>query len=439
MVFAAVDETAGHRVLLRRFFPFGPAGRGLNQEERQVFEAVVECLKSINHPALVPVVAGGVDPVDGLPFVADEVQTEASLAMALQHGLLSPADVAGLLDSLLETAAVISAALGLDGMWLETQPASIHWGRRGDLAVPRFRIAPLRCLWTGEAWLAAHELARITEAAFGWQDAVVADQAGEGLGAWTKWCRAHPQASITQLREALATATRKTAPEASWMKVTRPGPRPIPAILPPPTGRSRIPLILAMTATLAAVTVGGWWTVRQSRLSRPAVTVSQAPALPSAPVARPLAQPPRRPVAAVPAPPSKAKATPAPSPSPAPRRQAGPSSDQDADRIYRAEEVAAIMSRFHKEVTIEGLLAKISLSGNRKTWYLEFSEKPGTDRARAFLPVLGDPSADLESLKPLIGRHIRVRGAVDGEIVGPLKLRRPKVLLKNRDALRVTG
>jgi hypothetical protein len=106
--------------------------------------------------------------------------------------------------------------------------------------------------------------------------------------------------------------------------------------------------------------------------------------------------------------------------------------------VFQADEIEAIMARFHHEVVMEGVVVRVALSGNRKIWYLEFSQSQPPDKARAFLPVAGAvPENDLEQVKSLVGKRIRVRGTVDSEIVGRKKIRRPKVLMKTRDALEV--
>lgn len=96
------------------------------------------------------------------------------------------------------------------------------------------------------------------------------------------------------------------------------------------------------------------------------------------------------------------------------------------------------MSLFHREVVMEGVVVRVALSGNRKTWYLEFTTSKPPDKARAFMPVsTTGPEGDRDQMASLVGKRIRVRGMVDGEIVGPQKVRRPKVLMKTRDALEV--
>ena len=72
VVFLAVDRESGADVVLRRFFPFGPGGKGLMGEEREAYTAAVERLKGLAHPAMRTILEGGCDPVDGMPYLVTE-------------------------------------------------------------------------------------------------------------------------------------------------------------------------------------------------------------------------------------------------------------------------------------------------------------------------------------------------------------------------------
>jgi hypothetical protein len=436
VVFHATDGTTGKAVWLRRFFPFGRGGRGLQETERVVFESVIQALVKVAHPALCPVVAGGVDPVDGMPFVAVEWLAGESLEERLRRGLLRPPEVLEMVDSLLEAAAEVSAALGREGMWLETLPAAIVWAERETRSAPAFRIAPVRCLWTGEEWLAANELSWITEAALGWEGVMVPDQAGGGLGAWVNWLRAHPTATLAEIRGALAAATRRQVPVRPQLSY-QPHGRP-PVALKPARRRSKLPLAAA-SAVLALLAGGSaWWLAqRPPRLPRPAAAVPAHPA-PAEPGDLPLRATPGV-TAVADQPPGEREASAAVAARSAPPRRMNPPPGA-AGRVLEAGEIDLIMAHFHREIVMEGVLLKASLSGNRKTWYLEFSRTQPPDKARVFLPVIGtDPAGDLERVKALVGKRIRVRGWVDGEIVGRQKVRRPKILIKTPDAVEVVN
>jgi hypothetical protein len=444
VVFNAIDRTTGKPVMLRRFFPYGSNGRGLLDGERKVFERVINALIGIDHPGLCPVLAGGVDPVDGFPFMAVEQVAGDPLDVRLQRGLLRPAETIELLVVLLEVAIVVSAALGRDGLWLETATPAILWADGENRVSPVFRVAPARCLWMGEEWQAAHELIGLTEAVLGWQGVMVPDQAGDGLGAWIKELRAHPAATLAELRESLATATRQKTPPVPQVS-KKPGSRPPVPLKPLPKRRSKLPLVASM-AGLALMAGGGtWWFVtrathdmtlaKQPKNPAPSHSDQQLPA--ASAISRPRSSPAPLPVESVRS--SEPPAPPAVIERPDPPRRVDPATAVGGGGgVFQADEIEAIMARFHHEVVMEGVVVRVALSGNRKIWYLEFSQSQPPDKARAFLPVAGAvPENDLEQVKSLVGKRIRVRGTVDSEIVGRKKIRRPKVLMKTRDALEV--
>lgn len=456
VVFCAIDEASGKTVWLYRFFPFGRGGRGLRDEERRAYETVVQALLDVSHPALCQVVAGGVDPVDGVPFVAIERVAGVSLDERLQQGWMRPSVVIAMMETALEVGAVLSRALGRDGLWVEMLGSAVVWTDPGEGNLPMFRISPLCCLWTGNDWQFTRVLAGVTEAVLGWQGGRIYDQDGEGLGAWVKWLRAHPVATIAGVREALAVATRRSVPLPPPGS-NNPAPRPVVAVIAKPRRRSKLPRALAVACLVLAAASGGWWALQhfpwKSRLAGMTRVAGKATAaksresktLPSAVAAQPMTVPATPPDAnadvRTPVPnrhePAAANAGDSAKERPLRRAERPPATGSGAG-VLDVTEVEAIMARFHSEVTMEGELVRVSLSGNRKIWYLEFSRGQPADAARAFLPVQGDdPAKDLEQVQSLVGKRIRVRGMVDGEIVGPQKVRRPKVLMKGREALEV--
>jgi len=433
VVFRAIEQASGKAVMLRRFFPFGRGGRGLRDDERLAFEAVIQRLRGVDHPALCPVLAGGVDPVDGIPFVAVEWTDGVSLEERLRQGCLPPALVFTLLDVLLEVAAVLSQALGRDGLWVEMLDSSILWVDRGAGSLPVFRIAPLCCLWTGNDWQVPMVLAGSTEAVLGWQGERVSDRDGDGLGAWVKWLRAHPAASIAEVRGALAAATGRKVPGPP-PGFNNQSARPAAKMLREPRRPPKLSRVLTVVCLILATAGGGWWALRQhqqqSGLARtvhpPAPATGQTPPAPVVPPGT-----------------DSGGQTPAPDAVagfpellPSSRRLNQPPTADGEGRVFGVDEVDALMARIHNEVTMEGDLVRVALSDDHKFWYLEFSRIQLPDTARAFMPVVGDdPAVDFKQVLPLIGKRIRVRGMVDGELVGPQQVRRPKVLMSGRDAL----
>lgn len=454
VAFNAIHVTTGKPVLLRRFFPFGSDGRGLNDEERDHFERVVRCLVAIEHPAFCQVVAGGVDPVDGFPFLAIERISGDSLEARLRRGFLQPPEAVEMLFLLVEVATMVSSAIGRDGLWLETATPAILWADRGNRVSPVFRINPLCCLYPGDVAQASGELVQLAKEVMGWQGVLVSE--GNGLGSWIKRVRAQPAATLEELRESLA-ATTRPKPATILRFSEMPGGRSPAPHLPVPRRRSKLSVFAGMAGLiLVAGAVSWWFSNRPPRLTHVA---SQSPSPPPAP---PGAQPSTAPGAS-PTPkklPSSAAHPPAltrPSDAPAPASvasppvvatpsaAAGPPGRADNasyalsnGKVFQADDIDGIMSLFHREVVIEGVVARVALSGNRKTWYLEFTRTQPPDKARAFMSVSPTgPEGERDQVNSLVGKRIRVRGIVDGEIVGPQKVRRPKVLMKTRDALEV--
>ena len=72
VVFHAEDRDSGRSVVLRRFFPYGPEGGGLQEAERGAYQAALVRLGDVRHPALRTILDGGCDPVDGMPFLVTE-------------------------------------------------------------------------------------------------------------------------------------------------------------------------------------------------------------------------------------------------------------------------------------------------------------------------------------------------------------------------------
>jgi hypothetical protein len=427
VVYRAITA-AGQPVLLRRFFPFGAGGKGLGESEREVFATVVWRLIECRHPALCPVVAGGVDPVDGIPFVALARLEGESLAEKLQQGPLPPGEAISMLDALLVAAGVVSAALGHDGLWLETESRTIQWTDCGYGPAPVFRIAPHRCLWTGGEWRPAAELIHLTELALGWQGVMVPEQAADGLGTWINWLRAHPAATLAGAADALAASTRHQPPPlvrvATQTAAASFAQRPA---APPRRAKLALPVILAC---VALATGGGlWWhATRSPRM--PAMATQPAD---QASVGHGLDIPSS---AGAPLPHGAARETPA-QPRPSPLAE-GPGPERAKERAYQADEIDLIMGRFRQEILMEGVVARVALSANRRVWYLEFSATRPPDKARAFLPVGAMGAArELDEVNALVGKRIRVRGKVDLERTGPGKSHRPKVLLNGPDAVHV--
>ena len=86
------------------------------------------------------------------------------------------------------------------------------------------------------------------------------------------------------------------------------------------------------------------------------------------------------------------------------------------------------------EVTVEGVLKNIRVTDSGKTLYLEFVETTKRDEVRGCV-MTKNVAQDLseQSLKPLLGKRIRITGVV--RIMHHLKVKWPEVLLRDRKSI----
>ncbi len=199
VVFHAADRESGKSVVLRRFFPYGPEGGGLQEAERGAYLAALHRLREVRHPTLRTVLDGGCDPVDGMPFLVTEWVEGRKLSELLQERALSPASTKALLTHALEASRALAEAFGEEAVWVETAPESIILPAEGKTIT--FWACPLKWLGSPETRDGLLPLAKLAEKALHWRGKPVADTA-EGLGSWVKAVREDP--ARWTLAEALA-------------------------------------------------------------------------------------------------------------------------------------------------------------------------------------------------------------------------------------------
>ena len=178
VIFQAFDEETQQPVALRRFFPFGAGGGGLEGEERTAYEVAVQRLMQVSNPSLRAVVAGGVDEVDGMPFLAVEWVVGETLADRLARGPLSNDEGMRLAEAALGACEDLSKMLGEEEVWIEVSPDSVVMGNREQNREFILWISPLR--WLGSERHGLAPLANMISQAMGW--AVL--PAGSGLATW---------------------------------------------------------------------------------------------------------------------------------------------------------------------------------------------------------------------------------------------------------------
>ncbi|MEM9235563.1 MAG: hypothetical protein AAGB14_02215 [Verrucomicrobiota bacterium] len=204
VAFHAHDRETDREVVVRRFFPFGPDGGGLAQEESSAYEIGVRRLREVSHPSLRSVVDGGVDPDDHIPFLVTEWVEGEALALRLADGPVSPESVRNLADIALETSLALSEIFGEEAIWVDTDPASVVISQDNPERPVTFWISPLRWLSSESIRSDLKPLLDMVEKVSGWNGQVISRNSGNGLGAWVQTLRDQPDAwSLAQAREAL--------------------------------------------------------------------------------------------------------------------------------------------------------------------------------------------------------------------------------------------
>jgi hypothetical protein len=96
--------------------------------------------------------------------------------------------------------------------------------------------------------------------------------------------------------------------------------------------------------------------------------------------------------------------------------------------VFDTRQREEILRCFREQIEIEGELRQVRLSGNRKIWYLEFSQEDPSSHVRAYLYV-ADANHEITraDLEPLLGRRVRLRGRVDTERIK--QVRQPKLIM----------
>ena len=251
IVFRARDGESGNSVALRRFFPFGQDGGGLEKEEAIAFGIASERLSEVSHVALRSVITGSVDPIDGIPYLVTEWVDGMPLRAVLGNENLDPALVIDVLRIALEVSIVLSHVLGEEAVWVETEVDSIIIGTRESGRGFTFWISPFK--WLG-AQFESRKLSSIVdlgEELTGWKKKSVSDQAGYGLGGWLKWLKNHPDARLGEALEMLAASTGNEPPLAEADLVEQAtNPKEL-KIKPPSTKRA-----LIFTAVVSLVVIG---------------------------------------------------------------------------------------------------------------------------------------------------------------------------------------
>ncbi|MFC7338400.1 hypothetical protein ACFQY0_14495 [Haloferula chungangensis] len=409
--FHATDRETGREVVLRRFFPFGPDGGGLEDEEKKAYEAGVKRLQGISHPALRTVIDGGSDPVDGMPFLVTEWLEGEMLSQRLHDGSLSSESVRTLADLALETSQVLSEIFGEDAIWVETDPRTIIISDEDPDRPITFWICPIRWLGDSSARSNLKPLLEMVEELMGWRGQMISRNSGGGLGAWVKTLRDEPNVwNLAQARAALhepATIVEASAAQGAAA----------PAMNPPPpqqvvfVNRPVVwPWVLASLLALSVAGILGWKHFTPPAGTAPVVAENPPPAqAPAAAPAEPESSSSDQEVDAG----SKAPAvasTPAPSAKPAPAAESAVEAMNRRAAEMAAKAEANALITLGEKATVEGTIAAIETSRTGKTKYIRFTTTEGNQTLWAMFRLSDWEDFDLSTLDGLAGRHARFSG-----------------------------
>jgi hypothetical protein len=429
VLFKAWDTETGTHVAVRRFFPFGNDGGGFSDQEQTAYQIALARLAEVKHPSLCPVILGGCDPVDGIPFIVSEWIEAESLLSRLSFQPSNPTETARIIALVLELSERLSSVLAEDGIWVETELDSIVTRAENGSQNFIFRVSPLNWLGHGSEARNLDSVILLTEQLMGWEGEIVDDQEGKGLGGWLNWLRGtSATTSPHEAREKLTALPQMQAPKPTTKPIAKPITRPGRHTRLPRTKKKRSvngTLVTIILLTLVAAGLAGW----AIRMDSGELKFSGGLAA----------------LAAV------AKTKNAPSPPQAPAGQqdmeeiaAMLANSNDASNTRQpnfsaltfSAEDSKIADREGQYVSVEGVFKKIDYSEKKNLMYLHFSEEPTKNATRGIIKM-ADASADLSesSLAPLIGKKIRIYGKLKIRTLG--ELNRPEITIKNRANIEV--
>jgi hypothetical protein len=447
VVFLAVDRESGADVVLRRFFPFGPGGGGLEGEERTAYTAAVERLKGVTHPALRTILDGGCDPVDGMPFLVTECVEGPRLAEHLKEKPLSPASTKALLDHALEVSQVLAGVLGEEAVWVETAPEAVILSQGQEGRSVTFWISPMRWLGHAEERQGLLPLVALGEAAMQWHGRVISDQAGDGLGAWFKAIKADPgRWTLEEARVTLHAAKMLVGdPPSTLGRASSPS---VPTVsLPPPVVRqpvlkqetSYLPWVFASILVMGATGLVVWKTFSTPAVAgKPAVVAAATPQAPAekkgpVPVASPAA-PETDPEMDAAARISARAAELAKEIKEFPVIPSAPGIGDTAGIDAQLVEIGTkLRNQIGSKVTFKGPLFGVRDSDSGKTRYIEFgtSREPNAVCVR-YMTKDGDADMSKDELMKLVGKQVTIQGEVVADPSG-----RITIDIKGRDQIKV--
>ncbi|MCP5532230.1 MAG: hypothetical protein H7A49_10055 [Akkermansiaceae bacterium] len=446
VVFRAIDTETGAPVALRRFFPFGIGGGGLSEDEQQAYQIAISRLANMRHRSLRAIIAGGCDEVDGIPFIATEWIEGGPLSDTLAQGPLPAEEAAALVSDALEVCELLSQVLAEEAVWVETEPSTIIVGSVESGRGATFWISPFRWLGGGNGHPPLAPIVSLVEDALHWNNRIVSDQAGRGLGAWLKWLRgAQDTAPLREARETLAAAVGREPPASAKALVAKATVKHV--VAKPSRGRG----VWVAVAALALVVGGfGFWMMRRA----------ETPLVDAIAAAETTTQPADQPASAAPGLPAQ----PAPPPEPTESatsekiREIEEFGIQNAAEVQRemqllAEQRAVVEQRggvyfptdaelleasVGTEVFLQGVLDHLVKSKTGKTIYLIFSEDTGSTAPRGAVEFSKVPDITEPDLESMLGKRLRIHGRLVAKPAGR-GTRRLEVTIRGRADITLPG
>lgn len=208
ITFRALDQETGAMVAIHRFFPYGANEGGLHDEDQASYKDAISSLSKLSHPALRAVLGGGCDPIDGMPYIANEWVEGDGLQTIIERGPLPTEVAVVLLTQALEVCELLSQVFAEEAIWVETDLSSIILGKESSGRGFTFWISPLKWLGGDEQYRGFCALATLAEEITGGSN-----EAARKLGGWIKWLRGTPNTTrLQEIRERLAASVGAETP-----------------------------------------------------------------------------------------------------------------------------------------------------------------------------------------------------------------------------------
>ncbi|MEO7100684.1 MAG: hypothetical protein ABI162_15085 [Luteolibacter sp.] len=426
VVFRALDTETDTIVALRRFFPFGAEGGGLQEDEQTAYQFAISRLTAISHPGLRAVICGGCDPVDGMPFIATEWIAGAPLEDFVVRKPLTPVEAIGLLTRMMEVSELLSQVLAEEALWVEANLQAIIVGGAETGRGITFWVSPFKWIDRGNEERNLDSIITLTEDMMGWKDQSIGDQAGRGLGGWLNWLRKASKTATLQEAAVMLVVSTGIEPPMPAKSLARQAPRPAvatPAIQSRKKKSVNGTLVTIVALGLVAGGLGAWAFYRKdSDAPKPTVSLAELAAEMAAKTATStdgITAEEKREIAAA----LNGKTA----------EPLAPAS-QKTGTDFTPNDPLISQQQQGSEVTVSGVLTKFSYSDSRSTMYLLFSEKPKGDEARGVILTSKPESGLTESdLAPLVGKKIRISGKLNLRPAD--NTRRPEIRITNRAAI----